>query len=88
MTEYLLIPFNKKDEIKKDYPIKWDVAKKKRENEKQVCGTTNERDPITTTTSTSSTTSSTTTTTKSKTNVVYRATENEITRATVATSDE
>ena len=28
MTEYLLIPFNKKDEIKKDYPIKWDVAKK------------------------------------------------------------
>ena len=28
MTEYLLIPFNKKDEIKKDYPIKWDVRKK------------------------------------------------------------
>ena len=28
MTEYLLIPFNKKDEIKKDNPIKWDVAKK------------------------------------------------------------
>ena len=26
MTEYLLIPFDKKDEIKKDYPIKWDVA--------------------------------------------------------------
>ena len=26
--EYLLIPFDKKDEIKKDYPIKWDVAKK------------------------------------------------------------
>ena len=28
MKEYLLIPFDKKDEIKKDYPIKWDVAKK------------------------------------------------------------
>ena len=28
MTEYLLIPFDKKDEIKKDYPIKWDVRKK------------------------------------------------------------
>ena len=28
MTEYLLIPFNKKDDIKKDYPIKWDVDKK------------------------------------------------------------
>jgi hypothetical protein len=28
MTEYLLIPFSKKDEIKKDYPIKWDVPKK------------------------------------------------------------
>ncbi len=28
MKEYLLIPFDQKDEIKKDYPIKWDVAKK------------------------------------------------------------
>ena len=28
MNEYLLIPFDKKDEIKKDHPIKWDVAKK------------------------------------------------------------
>ena len=28
MKEYLLIPFDKKDEIKKDHPIKWDVAKK------------------------------------------------------------
>ena len=28
MTEYLLIPFDKKDEIKKVNPIKWDVAKK------------------------------------------------------------
>ena len=23
--EYLLVPFDQKDEIKKDYPIKWDV---------------------------------------------------------------
>ena len=28
MNEYLLIPFDKKDEIKKDHPIKWDVTKK------------------------------------------------------------
>jgi hypothetical protein len=28
MTEYLLIPFDQKDEIKKDYPIKWDTSKK------------------------------------------------------------
>ena len=28
MNEYLLIPFDKKDEIKKDHPIKWVGAKK------------------------------------------------------------
>jgi hypothetical protein len=28
MTEYLLIPFDQQDEIKIDYPIKWDTSKK------------------------------------------------------------